>query len=197
MDRADVVAGLIQPFREAAINHASRAVADALAHARLARPTTHVGRASMLSAKARLLALPGDLVGPERGIATVAWAGVARSAWDHYRAALGPDLAHPEERMPDELIRKALTLVRINGVRPLAGLTALAQEHERALHGAWLGQLRGGDRRLDAWSGRARTALTGAAQSVLTTGAYRVEALVARLATRPEYLAPDPTMETV
>lgn len=194
MDRTDVVAGLVKPWADRAVEHASRAVADALAHARLASPTSHKGRASIASAKARILALPGDLAGLERSIAVHAWTRVARSAWDHYREALG-DLAHPEERMPEEYIRQAIRDVRINGVRPLAGLTALAQEHERALHGAWLGLVRGSDRRLDTWSGRARSALTAAATQVLYTGAYRVEYLTARLATQPQYLHPDPTLE--
>lgn len=194
--RADAIAATLHPHVREAVEAASRIVADAHAHARQANPLSPSGRRSMKEAKARVVGVTAAVLDPQRGIARVPWGIVAADAWRQYRAELA-DLAHPEAEIPAEFVRRAVAGVRINGVRPEAGLAAVAQRHERVLHASMLTLASTRDWALGNWAARARSELTQAVQLALTTGAYRVDAIVARLAARPEYLEPDPTMEHV
>lgn len=194
--RADAIAVTIHPHVAQAVEAASRIVADAHAHALRANPLSPPGRQAMREAKARVAGLTAAVLDSQRGIARVPWGIVAADAWRHYRAELA-DLAHPEPEVPAEFVRRAIEGVRVNGVTPTAALAAVAQKHERALHASMLMTVRTREWALGNWAARARSEIGQAVQLALTTGAYRVDAIVARLAVRPQYLEPDPTMEHV
>ena len=194
--RADAIAATLQPHVREAVEAASRIVSDAHAHALRANPLSPSGRQAMREAKARVSGVTAAVLDRQRGIARVPWGIVAADAWRHYRAELA-DLAHPEPEVPAEFVRRAVEGVRINGVRPEAGLAAVAQKHERILHASMLTLASTREWALGNWAARARSEIGQAVQLALTTGAYRVDAIVARLAARPEYLEPDPTMEHV
>lgn len=192
-------------------------VADAAAHARSALTGTLIdapdGRAtlararrsrSLRAASARLDELATDLAGPSvrslDGTIRDAWEALFLSSWSHARSEAHPDDLDPRRPRPSASNLSSARRIVLEGLDArglVAGPIEAARRKLAARVVALASPTRSGADRSDAlrgWRAEAERSITSAAALAIFTGAYRLDAMAARLVLRPELLYDDPTM---